>query len=131
MRQPCWCTKQWQNVAQVLHNSRIKFQKTSFAVVLYTNMAAVTSRENREYCLDGFCHGFVVISGSNRKTSCRKRIESLQHLCQCNLLRRDSPLREERWRDEPKECLGRRLNITFRKPVIRQRRTGLNFSQEV
>ena len=25
MRRPCWCTKQWQNVAQVLHNNRIKF----------------------------------------------------------------------------------------------------------
>ena len=25
MRRPCWCTKQWQNVAQVLRNNRIKF----------------------------------------------------------------------------------------------------------
>ena len=24
---PCWCTKQWQNVAPVLHNNRIKFPK--------------------------------------------------------------------------------------------------------
>ena len=30
MRQPCWCTKQWQNVAQVLHNNRIKFPKDFF-----------------------------------------------------------------------------------------------------
>ena len=49
MRWPCWCTKQWQNVPQVLHNNRSKSQKTFFAIVLYTNMAAVTSHENREY----------------------------------------------------------------------------------
>ena len=30
MRLPCWCTKQWQNVAQVLHNNRIKFPKDFF-----------------------------------------------------------------------------------------------------
>ena len=30
MRRPCWCTKQWQNVAQVLHNNRIKFPEDSF-----------------------------------------------------------------------------------------------------
>ena len=30
MRRPCWCTKQWQNVAQVLHNNRIKFLKDFF-----------------------------------------------------------------------------------------------------
>ena len=24
MRRPCWCTKQWQNVVQVLHNNIIK-----------------------------------------------------------------------------------------------------------
>ena len=24
MRRPCWCTEQWQNVAQVLHNNTIK-----------------------------------------------------------------------------------------------------------
>ena len=30
MRRPCWCTKQWQNVAQVLHNNRIKFPKDYF-----------------------------------------------------------------------------------------------------
>ena len=52
MRRPCWCTKQWQNVAQVLRNNKIKSQKTFFAIVLYTNMAAVTSRENREYACD-------------------------------------------------------------------------------
>ena len=45
MRRPCWCTKQWQNVAQVLHNNRIKFPS---AIVLYTNRVAVTSRENQE-----------------------------------------------------------------------------------
>ena len=27
MRRPCWCTKQWENVAHVLHNNRIKFPK--------------------------------------------------------------------------------------------------------
>ena len=25
IRRPCWCTKQWQNVAQVLHNNNIYF----------------------------------------------------------------------------------------------------------
>ena len=35
-------------MAQVLHNNRIKFPKDIFAPVLYTNMAAVISRENRE-----------------------------------------------------------------------------------
>ena len=30
MRWPCWCTKLWQNVAQVLHNNRIKFPKDLF-----------------------------------------------------------------------------------------------------
>ena len=44
-----WCTKQWQNAAQVLHNNRIKF-----FVVPYTKMAAVTSRKNREYCIPFF-----------------------------------------------------------------------------
>ena len=27
IRRPCWCTKQWQNVAHVLHNNRIKVPK--------------------------------------------------------------------------------------------------------
>ena len=35
-------------MAQVLHNNRIKFPKDIFALVLYTNMAAVISRENGE-----------------------------------------------------------------------------------
>ena len=30
MRRPCWCTEQWQNVAQVLQNNRIKFPKECF-----------------------------------------------------------------------------------------------------
>ena len=25
IRRPCWCTKQWQNVVQVLHSNRINF----------------------------------------------------------------------------------------------------------
>ena len=48
MRRPCWCTKHWQNVTQVLHNDRIKFPKDFFRYCLYTNIAAVTSPENRE-----------------------------------------------------------------------------------
>jgi len=44
MRRPCWCRKEWQNVAQVLHNNRIKFP-LFFAIIRYTNMAAVTSHE--------------------------------------------------------------------------------------
>ena len=35
-------------MAQVLHNNRIKFPTDIFALVLYSNMAAVISRENRE-----------------------------------------------------------------------------------
>ena len=30
MRRTCWCTKQWQNVAQLLHNNRTKFPKDFF-----------------------------------------------------------------------------------------------------
>ena len=30
MRRPCWCAKHWQNVAQVLHNYRIKVPKDCF-----------------------------------------------------------------------------------------------------
>ena len=48
MRQPCWCTQQWQNVAQNLHDNKVKFPKEFFAIVLCINMAAVTSRENPE-----------------------------------------------------------------------------------
>ena len=33
-RRPCWCTKQWQNVAHVLHNNRIKFPKVFFRFCL-------------------------------------------------------------------------------------------------
>ena len=36
MRRPCWCTKQWQNVAQVLHNNRIKLPKDFFSLLLCT-----------------------------------------------------------------------------------------------
>ena len=36
MRRPCWCTKQWQNVAQVLHNNRIKFPKDFFSLLSCT-----------------------------------------------------------------------------------------------
>ena len=38
----------YKTMAQVLHNNRIKFPKDIFALVLYTNMATVISRENRE-----------------------------------------------------------------------------------
>ena len=30
MRPPCWCTEQWQNVAQVLRNNRIKVPRDFF-----------------------------------------------------------------------------------------------------
>jgi len=36
MRRPCWCTKQCQNVAQVLHNNRIKFPKDFFLPLFCT-----------------------------------------------------------------------------------------------
>ena len=45
-----WCTQNFKLivlVGHVLHNNRVK--KTFFAIVPYTNMAAVTSHENREY----------------------------------------------------------------------------------
>ena len=49
MRRLCWCPKQWPNVTLILHDNRIKFPKCFVAIVLYTNMAAVTSceKENR------------------------------------------------------------------------------------
>ena len=31
--EPCWCTKQWQNVTQILHNNRIKFSKDFFSLL--------------------------------------------------------------------------------------------------
>ena len=41
--------KEWKNVAQVLHNNRVKFPKDFFAIVLSINMAAVTSGEIKKY----------------------------------------------------------------------------------
>ena len=40
--------KQYKTVAQVLHNNRVKFPKDLFAIVLSTNMAAVTSDAIKE-----------------------------------------------------------------------------------
>ena len=51
MRRTSWCTKQWQNVAQVLHNNRIKFTNSFFASVLYINMPVVTSGANHKYSI--------------------------------------------------------------------------------
>ena len=50
MRRPCWCTKQRQNIAQVKSCiiKELHSQNTFSAIALYTNMAAVTSHENRE-----------------------------------------------------------------------------------
>ena len=31
MRRPCWHTKQWENIAQILHNNRIIFPKDFFS----------------------------------------------------------------------------------------------------
>ena len=33
-------------MARILHNNRVKFPKDFFSIVLYTNMAAMTSSEN-------------------------------------------------------------------------------------
>ena len=33
-------------MARILHNNRVKFSKDFFSIVLYTNMAAMTSSEN-------------------------------------------------------------------------------------
>ena len=57
MRRLIWCTKQWQNIAQVLHNDRLTFPKDLFAILLYTNMVTVTSRENRKYDSDNLSMG--------------------------------------------------------------------------
>ena len=40
--------RQKQNVAQVLHNSRVKFPKDFFTIVLSTKVAAVTSNTIKE-----------------------------------------------------------------------------------
>ena len=42
IRRPCWCIKQKQNVALVLHDNRVKFPKDFFVIVQYTNMVAMT-----------------------------------------------------------------------------------------
>ena len=36
IRWPCWCTKQWQNAAKVLHNNIIQFPKDLFRYFLFT-----------------------------------------------------------------------------------------------
>ena len=41
-------SRQKQNIAQVLHNSSVKFPKDFFAIVLSTKMAAVTSSTIKE-----------------------------------------------------------------------------------
>jgi len=46
MRRPCWYTKQQQNIEQVLHSYRVKSPKHFFAIVVYSNMAAVSTCEN-------------------------------------------------------------------------------------
>ena len=50
-RRPCWCTKQTQNIPQVKFCiiTELHSQKTFSAIALYTNMAAVTLHENRDY----------------------------------------------------------------------------------
>ena len=35
-------------MARILHNNRVKFPKDFFSIVLYTNMAAMTSSENHQ-----------------------------------------------------------------------------------
>ena len=48
MRRPCWCTKQWQMSLKFCIIIESSSQKTISAIVLYTNMAAVTSGANQE-----------------------------------------------------------------------------------
>ena len=36
MRPPCWCSKQWQNIAHVLHNNSMKFPKDLFSLLFST-----------------------------------------------------------------------------------------------
>ena len=38
-------------MARILHNNRVKFSKDFFSIVLYTNMAAMTSSENHLYVI--------------------------------------------------------------------------------
>ena len=47
-RRSCWCTKQFQNITQVLKNNRIKFPKDFFRCFSLHQHGRRTSRENRE-----------------------------------------------------------------------------------
>ena len=48
MRRPCWCTKNGKMSLKFCIIIESNSQKTFYVIVLYTNMAPVTSRENRE-----------------------------------------------------------------------------------
>ena len=67
IRRPCWCTKQWQMSLKFCIMIERNSQKTYFAFVLYTNMAAVTSRENREYG-QAFCVSPLQIATADTDT---------------------------------------------------------------
>ena len=67
MKRSCWCTKQWQMSLKFCIIIEPNSQKTYFAFVLYTNMAAVTSRENREYG-QAFCVSPLQIATADTDT---------------------------------------------------------------
>ena len=49
-------------MARILHNNRVKFPKDFFSIVLYTNMAAMTSSENHLYIFYfGFTWPFTIL----------------------------------------------------------------------
>ena len=64
MRRACWCAKQLQNVAQVLHNSRIKYPRDFFSLYRHQEFqfplwyAVHLGRENELQVLNG-SHIFV------------------------------------------------------------------------
>lgn len=45
MKRPYWLSKQWQNVAQGLHNNTVKF-----SIEFFVNMAAGKSHASHQYC---------------------------------------------------------------------------------
>ena len=47
IRRPCWWRNNRKKVAQVLYYNRVKFSKDFFAIVLSTNMAAMTSVQSK------------------------------------------------------------------------------------
>ena len=76
-------------MARILHNNRVKFPKDFFSIVLYTNMAAMTSSENHLYMHSSkqfisYCGDLSSIVGvfqsQNVKTLCRNMHSNKQFI---------------------------------------------------